>query len=142
MKLIYDANRDGQNYKDCHSKCNNVPNTLSFITTTKGNKFGFFRSLAINGDGPWQVDNKAFFVSLDKNKVYKIKNNLLIVCFDNIYFIRVYGFQISGNILSDKYNYSDKKSMDNYFEGFTDDFELTNGDKEFQVKKFEVYQLI
>ena len=79
---------------------------------------------------------------MDKNKVYKIKNNLKIVCFDNSYFIRVYGFQISGNILNDKYNYSDKKSMDNYFEGFTDDFELTNGDKEFQVKKFEVYQLI
>ena len=32
-KLIYDAKRDGQNYSNCHSKCNNVPNTLSLVTT-------------------------------------------------------------------------------------------------------------
>ena len=28
FKLIYDASRDGQNSSNCHSKCNNVPNTF------------------------------------------------------------------------------------------------------------------
>ena len=73
MKLIYNASKDGQNYSNCHSKCNDIPNTLSLITTTKGNKFGFFRSIAINGQGPWKIDNNAFFISFDKKKIYPSK---------------------------------------------------------------------
>ena len=71
LKLIYSASKDGQNYTNCHSKCNNVPNTFSLITTKKGNKFGFFRSIAIDGQGPWKIDNNAFFLSFDKNKIYR-----------------------------------------------------------------------
>ena len=41
-KLIYDAHRDGQNYANCHSKCNNVPNTLSLGITNKDKKFALF----------------------------------------------------------------------------------------------------
>ena len=33
FKLIYDASKDGHNSSNCHSKCNNVPNTLSLIET-------------------------------------------------------------------------------------------------------------
>ena len=62
MKLIYDAERDGQNYSNCHLKCNKIPNTLSLVTTTKGHKFGFFRSKGINGSGPWLIDNTLFYV--------------------------------------------------------------------------------
>ena len=141
LELIYDANKDGQNYSNCHSKCNNVPNTISFVTTNKGNKFGFFRSIPINGDGPWRTDNKAFFISFDKNKIYKIKNNKNSVAFDNTCFIQTLCFTLTGNILIDKYNSSSKDSMNNYFEGFVEDYELTGKEKEFCVKKFEVYKI-
>ena len=141
MKLIYDANKDGQNYTNCHAKCNNIPNTLSLITTTKDKKFGFFRSISINGQGPWKVDNKAFFISYDKNKVYKIKSNQNSVAFDNSCFIQTKPFTLIGNILNDKYSCADKDNMNQYFEGFTENYELNGGERDFHVKKFEVYQL-
>ena len=139
-KLIYDARRDGDGYKFCHSKCNNIPNTFSIIITDNGAKFGFFRSIPIDGDGPWRVDNKAFFFSYDKNKIYKIRKEKYVIGFDNTFFVQTIGFGLSGNILNDKYSYNQKKLNEN-FEGFTEDYELTFGKEEFYVKRFEVYQL-
>jgi hypothetical protein len=139
-KLIYDARRDGDNYKFCHLKCNNIPNTFSLIITDNGAKFGFFRSIPIGGDGPWREDNKAFFFSYDKNKIYKIRKEKYVVGFDDTYFVQTIGFSLSGNILNEKYSYNQKKLNEN-FEGFTEDYELTFGKEEFYVKRFEVYQL-
>ena len=133
QKLIYDAKRDGENYANCHSKCNNVPNTLSLIITNKDTKFGLFRSIPINGDGPWRSDNKAFFISLDK------ETNA--IAFDNSCFIQTICFSLTENILSTSYSSIDKDSMNQYFEGFTENYELTCGESNFTVKKFEVYQL-
>ena len=141
LKLIYTASKDGQNYSNCHSKCNNVPNTFSVITTKKGNKFGFFRSIAIDGQGPWKVDNNAFFISFDKNKIYPVKSNQNSVSFDNCCFIQTKPFVLIGNILTDKYSCCDKSKMNEYFEGFTEDFELNDGERDFYVKEFEVYKL-
>lgn len=141
LKLLYDAGRDGRMCTDCHSKCNNVPNTLSLVTTTKGRKFGFFRSIAINGNGLWKNDNKAFFISLDKEKIYKIKSDKTAVKFDDTFFINTPDFSLSGNILTDKFICADKNSMNNNFDGFTEEYELTCGEKDFYIKKFEVYQL-
>ena len=140
-KLIYDAKRDGQNYANCHSKCNNVPNTFSLVTTHSNKKFGLFRSIPINGDGPWRSDNKAFFISYDKGKIYRIKNNSVSIAFDNECFIQTKSFALSGNILSNNYNSINKDSMNTYFEGFTENYELTCGESNFTVKKFEVFQL-
>ena len=109
--------------------------------TTKGNKFGFFRSIAINGNGDYLPDNKAFFISFDKNKIYKIKKDKNAVKFDNNTYINTANFNLIGNILSDKYTCPDKDSLNLNFEGFTEEYELTCGEKEFYVKKFEVYQL-
>ena len=140
-KLIYDASKDGQNSANCHSKCNNVPNTFSLVKTCNGIKFGLFRSIAINGQGPWRSDDKAFFMSLDKEKIYKMKNGNYIA-FDDNYFIQIYSsLQLSGNILSDKYTMPNKNNISHYFEGFTEDFELSGGFEKFTVNKFEVYQL-
>ena len=141
MKLIYDAKKDGQNYSECHAKCNNVENTLSLVTTNKGKKFGFFRSIAINEQGPWQVDNKAFFISFDKNKIYTIKENQNCVAFDNSCFIQTKPFALIGNILNDKYNCTDKRKMALYFNGFTEDYELNGGESGFTVNQFQVYKL-
>jgi len=138
--LLYDARRDGDNYKYCHSKCDNIPNTFSIVTTNNGAKFGFFRSIPIDGDGPWREDNKAFFFSYDKNKIYKIRKGKYVVGFDNTCFIQTIGFALSGNILNDKYSYNHQKLNEN-FEGFTENYELTFGKEEFYVRAFEVYQL-
>ena len=79
-------------------------------------------------------------MSLDKEKIYKMKNGNYIA-FDNGCFIQTYGFSLSGNILSDKYSSKSQSTMNEYFEGFNEDYELTCGDIEFTVKKFEVFQI-
>ena len=140
-KLIYDAKRDGENYANCHSKCNNVPNTLSLVTTNKDKKFGLFRSIPINGCGPWSSDNKAFFISSDKEKIYRMKKDTNAIAFDDGCFIQTKNFRLDGNILSNSYSSKDKDSMNQYFEGFTENYELTCGESNFTVKKFEVYLL-
>ena len=79
-------------------------------------------------------------MSLDKEIIYKMKNGDNIA-FDDSCFIQTYGFELSGNILSDKYSSQSQSTMNSYFEGFDEDYELTCGDKEFTVKKFEVFQI-
>ena len=140
-KLIYDAHRDGQNYANCHSKCNNVPNTLSLIITNKDKKFGLFRSIAVNGQGPWRSDDNAFFISFNKKTIYRMKKNTDAIAFDDDCFIQTKPFSLTGNILSQSYNCPGKDSMNKYFEGFTENSELTCGESNFTVKKFEIYQL-
>jgi hypothetical protein len=141
IKLLFDTSNDGKEVRICHTKCNNIPNTFSIVTTTKGKKFGFFRSIAINGNGDWKQDNKAFFYSFDKNKLYKIKNDKNAVKFDENYYINTINFSLDGDILSAKYSIPDKNTMNLNFDGFLDEYEFTCGEKEFYVKKFEVYQL-
>jgi len=63
------------------------------------------------------------------------------MAFDNICFIQTYCFSLKGNILIDKYNSASKISLNNDFEGFIEDYELTRKEKEFHVKKFEVYKI-
>ena len=140
-KLIYDASKDGQNYSNCHSKCNKVPNTISLITTNNDKIFGLYRSIPINGSDDWKIDNKAFFISLDKEKIYRMKKDNSSIAFDDSYFIQTIPFGLTGNILSNNYNCPGKDSMNQYFEGFTEDYELTCGQNAFTVKKFEVFQL-
>ena len=77
FKLIYDAIKDGQNVENFHSKCNNCPNTLTLIETNNIRIFGLFKSIDEINIGPftknpWHSDNRAFFISLDKEKIYKI----------------------------------------------------------------------
>ena len=70
-----------------------------------------------------------------------MKKDTSAIAFDDSYFIQTLSFGLTGNILSDNYNCSGKDSMNQYFEGFTEDYELTCGEKNFTVKKFEVFQL-
>jgi len=61
-KLIYQALLDGQNWNNCHKKCNKIEDTISLIITKIGRKFGVFKHIATNGDGLWRIDNNAFFL--------------------------------------------------------------------------------
>ena len=70
-----------------------------------------------------------------------MKKNTTGIAFDDSYFIQTYCFGLSGNILSQNYNSASKDSMNSYFEGFTENYELTCGESNFTVKKFEIFQL-
>ena len=141
LKLIYKATCNGENYSKCHQKCNNIPNTLTIIKTKNDKTFGFFRSLAINGEGPYRRDDQAFFISFDKSKIYRVKTGEFIA-FDNECFIQTICFRISGNIISDSYSMQTKTEMEKCFDDFSEDYELNGGIKNFKVEECEVYRLI
>ena len=70
-----------------------------------------------------------------------MKKDTNAIAFDDSCFIETICFSLSGNILSTNYSSIDKDSMNKYFEEFTENYELTCGESNFTVKKFEVYQL-
>ena len=47
----------------------------------------------------------------------------------------------TGNILTNQYNDKNTNTMNNYFEGFTRNFELNGGNQYYYVEEFLVYSL-
>ena len=77
-KLIYRGSRDGFSANVFHSKCDNNPNTLTLIKTTKSYVFGGFTRRTWNPKIDYYVDDsEAFLISLVnyKNKPVKLKKN-------------------------------------------------------------------
>ena len=141
-KLIYKASRDGGSVTDCHSKCNNISDTVSIIFSSTGRIFGVYRNIAINGDGPWRIDNNAFIFSVDNNKIYRVKKGNKVIAFDDDCFIQYMNtLVLTGNILTNQYNDKNTNTMNNYFEGFTRNFELNGGNQYYYVEEFLVYSL-
>ena len=70
-----------------------------------------------------------------------MKRDTCAIGFDDDYFIQTHNFSLSGNILSTSYSCPNKNSMNQYFEGLTEDYELTCGQINFTVKKFENIKL-
>ncbi len=140
-KLIYQASLDGQNWKNCHQKCNKIEDTISLIITKFGRKFGVFKHISTNGDGPWQIDNNAFIFSIDNKKIYNVKPNQRVIACDNDCFIQFMStIIITGNVLSNSYKDYSKAQMNTYFEGFIKDYEISQ-EQNYYVKEFEVYSL-
>jgi hypothetical protein len=73
--LKYRASRDGFIAKNFHSKCDEIPNTLTIIKSTNGNIFGGFAEKAWTSDTNVK-DPKSFIISLvnQENKPFKAMN--------------------------------------------------------------------
>ena len=76
IKLIYRASRDGDSAKDFHSKCDGIENTVTFVKSINGRKFGGFASEAWNSNNSWISDMNAFLFSLDYKECYYYNNNI------------------------------------------------------------------
>jgi hypothetical protein len=64
-KLLYRATRDGSSIEEFHSRCDNYPNTLMLVQTTKGYIFGGFTSIGwISKNGANIQDKNAFCFSI------------------------------------------------------------------------------
>ena len=75
IKLLYQATKDGDKRKDFHSKCDGKENTLTFIKSNNGKKFGGFISVKWNQNNGYTKDENAFVFSLDDKKCYFYKNH-------------------------------------------------------------------
>ena len=64
FKLLYRASRDGFAAASFHAKCDNQPNTLTVIRTTRGYIFGAFAAVAWDRTSGPKADPNAFIFSL------------------------------------------------------------------------------
>ena len=140
LNLIYKATTDSDKAKAFHEKCDDAQSTLVLIETDKGKRFGGFTTCSWAGDYQEKKDEDAFVFSLNKMQVYEnIPSELAIGCYPNfgpIFLgcqIRIYdhAFTNGGTTYEKGLNFNTEE-----------DYELTGGDKSFNVKEIEVYEVI
>ena len=140
LNLLYKASADSDKAEAFHDKCDDAKSTLVLIETDKGNRFGGFTNCNWSGDCLDKKDEEAFIFSLDKMKIYEnIPGEDAIGCypkFGPIFMgcqIRIYdnAFTKGGTTFEKGLNYNTEE-----------DYELTGGQRAFNVKDIEVYEVI
>ena len=140
LNLLYKATADTDKAVDFHAKCDDAKSTIVLVETDKGKRFGGYTSCSWSGDCLDKKDENAFVFSLDRMKTYdNIPGEEAIGCypkFGPIFLgcqIRIYdnAFSKGGSTFEKGLNYDTEE-----------DFELTDGDRFFNVKEIEVYEVI
>ena len=140
LTLLYKATADSDQASAFHEKCDEAKSTLVLVETDKGKRFGGFTSCSWSGDCVDKKDEDAFVFSLDKMEIYEnIPGEDAIGCypkFGPIFLgcqIRIYdnAFTKGGTTFEKGLNFNTEE-----------DFELTGGDRIFNVKDIEVYEVI
>ena len=140
LNLLYKATADSDKAIAFHRKCNDAKSTIVLVETDKGKRFGGFTTCSWSGECIDKKDEEAFIFSLDKMKIYdNIPEEDAIGCypkFGPIFLgcqIRIYNnaFSKGGTTFEKGLNYNTEE-----------DFELTGGDRVFNVKEIEVYEVI
>ena len=140
INLLYKATVDSDKASAFHEKCDDAKSTIVFVETDDGKRFGGYTSCSWSGDCIEKEDQDAFVLSLDKMKTYdNIPGEEAIGCypkFGPIFLgcqIRIYddAFTKGGTTYEKGLNYSTEE-----------DYELTDGKRNFNVKEIEVYEVI
>ena len=149
LRKLYQATLDGDSPFQFHSKCDNIPNTLTLIKSAGNSRFGGFASNY--WESPLNTldkdDKNAFLFSLDKQKIYSYKNDgkALICdkncgpCFGNGFTIGVIGNSIKGKKLYTRE--SDKKASYN-FDGDKNALSESGRGILLYASEIEVFQII
>ena len=139
VNLLYRASRDGDNANVFHSKCDGKQNTVTFVKTKNGRKFGGFAHSAWNKTNSWISDNKVFIFSLNNYECYYYNNNgnMIYGCSSTgPYFGAGPDLCLTNNCLSNSYSIS-QTSFD--YKGKS--YALNGTSSNFQVEDYEVYEL-
>ena len=137
--LIYKATVDSDKAEIFHKKCDKAKSSVVLVKTKDGKRFGGYTSCDWVGNGIDKKDDNAFVFSLDKMKIYNIINGEdAIGCYPNygpVFLgcqIRIYDnfFERGGTTFLKGCNYNTEE-----------DYELTGGEREFQIIEVEVYSI-
>ena len=140
LNLLYKATADSDKASAFHSKCDDARSTLVLVETDKGKRFGGYTSCSWDGDCIEKKDEDAFVFSLDKMQIYEnIPGEDAIGCypkFGPIFLgcqIRIYdnAFTKGGTTFEKGLNFNTEE-----------DYELTGGERAFNVREIEVYEVI
>lgn len=143
-QLLYRTTRDGDDCKIFHQRCDNKPQILVLFKTTKGIIFGGYTEVGYKGTNGNIIDNKAFFFSCDRKKIYKVKQNKTAIL-DGSNYGPTFGnyttiICIGGNMLS--YHCCTTTVNSSTFDGLNSDYEITNGEPYFYLQEIEVYKIL
>ena len=140
INLLYKASVDGDKASIFHEKCDKAKSTIVLVETLNGKRFGGFTTCSWAGNCEDKNDPQAFIFSLDKMKTYEnIPGDEAIGCypkFGPIFLgcqIKIFdnAFTKGGTTFEKELNFNTKE-----------DFELTGGDRVFQIKDIEVYEVV
>ena len=140
LNLLYKATADSDKAAAFHAKCDEANSSIVLVETDKGKRFGGYTTCSWSGDCVDKKDKNAFVFSLDKMETYDIiPEEDAIGCypkFGPIFLgcqIRIYdkAFSKGGTTFERGLNYDTKE-----------DFELTGGERVFNVKEIEVYEVV
>ena len=140
LNLLYKATADSDKAAAFHAKCDEAKSSIVLIETDKGKRFGGFTTCSWAGDCEEKKDEEAFVFSLDKMKTYdNIPGEDAIGCypkFGPIFLgcqIRIYdnAFTKGGSTFERGLNFDTEE-----------DYELSGGDRTYNVKEIEVYEVV
>ena len=144
FKFLYWASNDGDDSKIFHQKCYNNTQILVIFITTKGIIFGGYTEIGYKSKGNSVIDNKAFFFSCDRKKVYKVKTNKTAIL-DSLYYGPIFGnsttmIDVQNKMLS--YKCCTTTINSSCFENLNCDYEISNGECYFYLKDIEVFKIL
>ena len=143
LNLLFRASRDGDTISAFHKLVDGISPTISLIQTKNNYIFGGFTEYAWDSSSGCVRTNNTFMFSFNKNKIYMGKNGGLIHCTQD------YGPWFCGGsgVYQDHY-FNSKNSYQwelstnqGVFEGFSENFELVGGIKNFTVNEVEVFKV-
>ena len=145
LNLLFKATKDGQNASDFHRKCDGKVQQLIFIKTTEGEIFGGYTKIGFRSRGNATKDNNAFVFSFLTKKIYNVKKDKNAIwdskeygpCF---YSNGNYVFYIPSKMFDDNSNTC--TLSESHFEGMSYDYELNNGEYNFNIQEIEVFQVL
>lgn len=150
--MLYRASRDGFGANDFHSRCDNIPNTISIVETDMGYIFGGFTSGHWTFDMQYHNDPNAFLFSLVNKSnqpfVSKVINAEKAIL-KNSSWLQVFGENGNGFSIGDKSKKSNTSLSifkNNGYETPSNVNDSPNGfylthTKNFQVKEIEVFKI-
>ena len=143
-ELLLRGSRDGFHSNNFHQKCDGKNNTITFILTKYGRRFGGFTEATWDQSGQWKKYPNSFIFSLDNKEIYYIKNNAnCILCYKNgnpnfLGFGEGHDFKLYNNCNENNCSYDNSGVI---FETNGKKYALA-GSYNFSVKDYEVFQLL
>ena len=137
LYLLYKASVDTDKAEVFHRKCDKARSSIVLVKTKDGKRFGGYTSCDWGGESIEKKDDNAFVFSFDKMEIYDIiPGENAIGCYP-AYGPIFLGCQI--RIYDDAFTKGGTTFQKNLNYKTNEDYELTGGLQNFQIKEIEVY---
>ena len=143
INLLYRASRDGD-HKQFHSRCDGKENTITFVKSKNGRRFGGFANKPFqSNDGCIKiVDPNAFVFSLDLNECYYYNTNSEgFALYGSCNHGPIWGYGHDLYLNGDCLNNSKSTTLQSSF-NYNRRNDALSGGKYFQAEDYETYELI